>query len=283
MRRAERLFDIIQNLRAAKAPLTAERLAADLEVTTRTIYRDVAALQASRVPIKGAPGIGYVLRRGFELPPLMFTEEEIEAIAVGTRLIARTGDPGLEKAADSVLVKIAAVLPQGLGAALAAPPFYVSKHGAPTPPVADLRAIRIAVRDGRKLGIAYEDAAGNLTERTVWPVAVAYCVESTLLAAWCELRQDFRHFRTDRIRALKVRVETVPVDGVALRAAWRAQTIRPARTALQDQAAPDSRRDAPVDREAPADPVDDALGGVGADEAPEMRSDQRVAAVHDCA
>ncbi len=269
MRRADRLFDVIQRLRAAKAPMTAVSLGRDLEVAARTIYRDIAALQASRVPIEGAPGIGYVLRRGFELPPLMFTDEEIEAIAVGARLIARTGDPGLKKAAENVLAKIAAVVPAGLGASLAAPPFYVSDHGAPAPPVADLSAIRVAVRDGRKLGIAYEDAAGNRTERTVWPVAIAYCVESTLLAAWCELRGDFRHFRADRIRALEVLGELMPVDGRALREAWLAQTMKAAKPALRE-AAPGGSGDALADQEAAAHAIDDALGAARADEASEV-------------
>src|SRR3954449_1695686 len=103
MRRSDRLFDIIQRLRAARRPLTAAALADELEVTVRTVYRDVATLQARRVPIEGAPGNGYVLRRGFDLPPLMFTTEEIEAIVVGARLVSRTGDPGLQDAAEGVL------------------------------------------------------------------------------------------------------------------------------------------------------------------------------------
>src|ERR1700681_2404930 len=125
MRRADRLFDIIQNLRTAAHPVTAAALADKLEVTVRTIYRDIAALQGSRVPIEGAPGLGYVLRRGFDLPPLMFTIEEIEAIAVGARLVARTGDPGLQAAAESVLSKVTVVLPEALRAQLTAAPFFV--------------------------------------------------------------------------------------------------------------------------------------------------------------
>src|SRR5689334_23449670 len=111
MRRSDRLFDIIQRLRTASKPMTAATLANDLEVTPRTVYRDIATLQARRVPIEGAPGIGYVLRRGFDLPPLMFTEDEAEAIAVGVRMLARTGDPGLQKAAESVLSKVTLVVP----------------------------------------------------------------------------------------------------------------------------------------------------------------------------
>src|SRR5271169_2948563 len=126
MRRSDRLFDIIQALRTASAPVTAARLAERLEVTVRTVYRDVATLQARRVPIEGAPGLGYVLRRGFDLPPLMFTSEEIEAIAVGVRLLRRTGDAGLQDAAAGVLSKVSVVLPEALRSHLAAPSVYVS-------------------------------------------------------------------------------------------------------------------------------------------------------------
>src|SRR5207302_5316110 len=125
MRRADRLFDIIQKLRAAPRPLTAAGLAEELEVTARTIYRDVASLQASRVPIEGAPGIGYVLRRGFDLPPLMFTADEIDAIAVGARHVRRLRDAKLQQAAESVLAKVTAVVPEDWQTYLRAATFYV--------------------------------------------------------------------------------------------------------------------------------------------------------------
>src|SRR5437762_13537948 len=125
MRRADRLFDIIHKLRAAPRPLTAAALAEELEVTPRTIYRDVASLQASRVPIEGVAGIGYVLRRGFDLPPLMFTADEIDAITVGAGMVRRLRDPGLEAAARSVLAKIATVVPDGLRAGVTAAPVLV--------------------------------------------------------------------------------------------------------------------------------------------------------------
>src|SRR4051812_22999026 len=133
MRRSDRLFDIIQRLRTATGPMTAAALAEALEVTVRTVYRDVATLQARRGPLDGAPGIGSLLRRGFDLPPLMFTTEEIEAIAVGVRLIARTGDPGLQQAAESVLSKVTVVLPQALRGQLTEAPVFVSASGAPVP------------------------------------------------------------------------------------------------------------------------------------------------------
>src|SRR2546423_13404029 len=127
MRRADRLFDIIQALRAAPQPITAAMLADKLEVTVRTVYRDIAALQGSRVPIEGAPGLGYVLRRGFDLPPLMFTAEEADAIAVGVRLLRRLRDPKLQAAAERVLAKLAAVVPRELQSQLVAAPLFVSE------------------------------------------------------------------------------------------------------------------------------------------------------------
>src|SRR5215813_570690 len=126
MRRADRLFDIIQVLRTATHPLTAAALAAELEVTPRTVYRDIATLQARRVPIEGAAGVGYVLRRGFDLPPLMFTIDEVEAIAVGARLVRRLKDPALQQAANAVLAKVSVVVPDGLRPHIADAHIYIS-------------------------------------------------------------------------------------------------------------------------------------------------------------
>src|SRR5690242_6757770 len=206
LRRADRLFDIIRILRAAaERPVTAAAIAGELEVTVRTVYRDVATLQARRIPLEGAAGVGYVLRRGFELPPLMFTEDEAEAIAVAVRLLARTGDPGLQKAAESVLSKVTLVVPDPLRDYLNAAPVYVSKSGAPVPARRDLpETIRHAIRDTRKMRIAYEDGDGKRSSRVIQPFAVAYYTEATLICAWCELRNDVRHFRTDRVVAAEV-------------------------------------------------------------------------------
>ena len=222
MRRSDRLFDIIQRLRTARGPLTAAALAEELEVTVRTVYRDVATLQARSVPIEGAAGIGYILRRGFDLPPLMFTADELQAIAVGARMVSRTGDLGLQEAAESVLSKVTVVLPETLRSELAAAPIFVSTTGAPVPERADLSAIRQAIRDERKLAITYTDEKGACTQRTIWPIAVAYYVQATLIGAWCELRQGYRHFRADRITALMVLDTRYPSDNGRLMAEWLA-------------------------------------------------------------
>jgi predicted DNA-binding transcriptional regulator YafY len=223
LRRADRLFDILRILRSAKQPVTAASIADELEVTVRTIYRDVATLQARRVPIEGAAGIGYVLRRGFDLPPLMFTEDEAEAIAVGVRMLARTGDPGLQKAAESVLSKVTLVVPDPLREYLSTAPVYVSKSGAPVPAQRDLpTTIRRAIRDSRKVRIAYRDETGRGTERVIQPFAVAYYTEATLICAWCELRRDVRHFRTDRVASAEVLDENFRIPEPVI-AAWLAE------------------------------------------------------------
>jgi predicted DNA-binding transcriptional regulator YafY len=223
VRRADRLFDILRILRAASQPVTAAAIADELEVATRTVYRDIVALQARRIPIEGAAGIGYVLRRGFDLPPLMFTEDEAEAIAVGVQMLARTGDPGLQKAAKSVLSKVTLVVPDPLRDYLNAAPIYVSKSGAPVPTRRNLpETIRHAVRERRKMRIAYKGGDGGRTVRVIQPFAVAYYVEATLICAWCELRNDPRHFRTDRVVSADVLDESFTIPEAVI-AEWLAE------------------------------------------------------------
>src|SRR5438874_2294426 len=229
MRRTDRLFDIVQKLRAAARPMTAAALADQLEVTVRTVYRDIAALQASRVPIEGAAGIGYVLRRGFDLPPLMFTAEEIDAIAVGARHVQRLRDPQLQKATESVLAKVTAIVPESLQSYLRTAPFYVSEGSAPPLTGVDLAEVRESMRSRRKIAIAYVDADGRGSTRTIWPIALAYYVDVTVIAGWCELRDAFRHFRGDRIRSARVLEDRFPADGGRLFAEWLARrAARPA-------------------------------------------------------
>jgi predicted DNA-binding transcriptional regulator YafY len=223
LRRADRLFDILRILRGAPRPVTAASIADELEVTVRTVYRDIATLQARRIPIEGAAGIGYVLRHGFDLPPLMFTADEAEAIAVGVRMLARTGDPGLQKAAESVLSKVTQVVPDPLREYLSATPVYVAKRGAPVPARRDLPTIiRQAIRERRKIRITYQDEGGCATRRVIQPFAVAYYVEATLVCAWCELRNDIRHFRTDRVVSADVLDEDFVIPEPVI-AAWLAE------------------------------------------------------------
>jgi predicted DNA-binding transcriptional regulator YafY len=219
MPRSDRLFDIIQALRTAKKPMTAAALA---EVTPRTVYRDIATLQARRVPIEGAAGVGYVLRKGFDLPPLMFTIDEVEAIAVGARMLKRVKDPALQAAADAVLAKVSVVVPERLRPHIADAHVYVSPGMAADAEGADLAEIRAAIRDSRKLFIGYADSQGRRTNRVIWPIAMAYYVDATLVGAWCELRADYRNFRIERIQSSKVLRERFDQQGGKLFREWSA-------------------------------------------------------------
>jgi predicted DNA-binding transcriptional regulator YafY len=222
MRRSDRLFDIIQRLRTASKPTTAASLAGDLEVTPRTIYRDIATLQARRVPIDGEAGVGYILRKGFDLPPLMFTADEVEAIAVGARLVQRLRDPKLQEAAESVFAKVTVVLPEALRSSLTDPHIFVSRGDAVAAEGVDMAELRAAIRDSRKVFVAYADEHGRRTNRTIWPIAMAYYVDVTLVGAWCELRADYRNFRVERIQSSRVLDEHFDQDNGRLFREWSA-------------------------------------------------------------
>ncbi|MEM7487515.1 MAG: YafY family protein [Pseudomonadota bacterium] len=198
MQRTDRLFEIIQILRAADGPVPAAAIAARMELSVRTIYRHVATLQAMRLPIEGAPGLGYVMRAGYDLPPIALDAEEREAVAVGLGLLARTGDRGLVAAAGRVLDKITD------GRSDAASGLGVSGWGIPETFSARTEQVRAALREGRALRIAYRALDGTTTERTVEPRALVYYIEVAVLEAWCRLRGDVRHFRVDRIEACEV-------------------------------------------------------------------------------
>lgn len=216
-----RMFEIVQLLRAARAPLTADVMAARLEVTKRTVYRDIAALQAAGVPLEGAAGIGYVMRRGYDLPPLMFTPEELDAITVGLALIGRTGDKSLEAAGASACSKIGDVTSPDRGMAADDPWLFTSRWHAIPEPVIDMRQLRMAIRQEHKLRIAYRDATGKMTERTVLPLALLYYIDGVILAGFCELRSDFRHFRHDRIVSCELTNDCFSRGAAELRRQWR--------------------------------------------------------------
>ncbi len=202
MRRADRLFQIVQSLRRAGGLVTAAQLADELEVTTRTVYRDIAALQSRRVPIEGAAGLGYLLRDGYTLPALMFTEDEIEALVLGVRVVQGWADAELGRAAADVLAKVQAVLPEALRPRASAVALMIPPNSGPPPsPGIDVPALRRAMRAQRKVEITYADSQGEPSRRTIWPLALALFPPVWLLAGWCELRGDFRSFRLDRIQA----------------------------------------------------------------------------------
>lgn len=203
MRRADRLFQIVQELRRRKL-VTARHLATVLEVSERTIYRDIRDLAASGVPIEGEAGVGYVLQRGYDLPPLMFTEEEIEALVLGARIIESWADAALARAAGNVVAKVEAVLPESLREHVSRTPLSAPADHRAAPLSVDAGAIRAALRNRRKLDFHYCNAEGRSSERVVRPLALAFYGPVWLLIAWCELRNDFRAFRLDRMREMTV-------------------------------------------------------------------------------
>ncbi|GAB6040662.1 helix-turn-helix transcriptional regulator [Endothiovibrio diazotrophicus] len=201
MRRADRLFRIIQELRSDRW-LTAGSLAERLEVSTRTVYRDIQDLTLSGIPIIAEAGLGYRLMEGFRLPPLMFDEEELEALLLGVRMVEVWSDPLLAAAAARAVARIEAVLPERLLPELARNALLVPPFG-PEAAVADaLHLLRQAVRARRKVSFHYRRADGERSVRTVWPLGLAYWGRTWTLVAWCELRDEFRHFRLDRMERL---------------------------------------------------------------------------------
>lgn len=218
MRRADRLFEIIQYMRR-KAPGTtrARDLSDALEVSERTIYRDIRDLMASGVPIEGEAGVGYVLRAGFDMPPLMFKEQEIEALVLGARIVESWGDDELARAASDVIAKVEAVIPVRLRDYMANTALLAPKQHFMEPVTLDLAELRHAIRHHLKVHFRYSDVAGKLSERTVRPLSMAYFGPVWLLAAWCELREDFRTFRLDRIDGFDVEADRfVPEPGKTL-------------------------------------------------------------------
>ncbi len=213
MARSARMFEIIQLLRSATKPVRAEDIAQALEVTRRTIYRDIASLQAMRIPIDGAAGVGYIMRPGFDLPPINFDVEEAEAITVGLAMIARTGDKGLQVAARRVARKLA-------DATCLSGSLFSSTWGPDVPETVDLSEIRDAIRREAKIRIKYQDLKNIFSVRTIRPIAIIYHAEAIVVAAWCELRRDFRHFRPDRISSYRVLQESFAGEGEALRHDW---------------------------------------------------------------
>jgi predicted DNA-binding transcriptional regulator YafY len=221
MRRADRLFQIIQVLRRARQPLTADAIAAELETSKRTIYRDIATLMAQRVPIRGEAGMGYILERGFDMPPLMLTPDEIEAAVLGAQWVIGHADPALARAAHDLIAKIADTVPERLRPFVLEPASRVRPDFQGTRDSLDMVRMRAHIHAGKKVRLRYRDEAGRDSERTIWPIALGYLEAVRLLAAWCELRNDFRSFRTDRAIAADFLDEKYPERRDTLRARWR--------------------------------------------------------------
>ena len=201
MRRADRLFRIVQYLRGRRLT-TAAFLAGRLGVSLRTVYRDVRDLSLSGVPIEGEAGVGYRLKAGFDVPPLMFTLNEIEALAIGARMVEAWGGPVLADSARTAIEKIVAALPAERRTAVEQTRLYAPSFHVDAAATARLEAVRTAIGERRVLRFDYRDAQGRGSERQVWPVALYFWGGTWTLGAWCETRDNWRNFRVDRIAEL---------------------------------------------------------------------------------
>jgi predicted DNA-binding transcriptional regulator YafY len=221
MRRADRLFQIIQILRRGKRPVTADAIAEELETSKRTVYRDIADLIGQRAPIRGEAGVGYILEDGFDLPPLMLTPDEIEAAVLGAQMVAARGDPALRRAAEDLIAKIGLVIPENLRPLVVEPATRAAPNRNAVPDNIDMAGVRRAIRAGCKVVLTYRDEQERETGRTVWPFAIGYYETTRLVMAWCEMRQDFRSFRTDRVSGAVFTEDRYPDRPASLRARWR--------------------------------------------------------------
>jgi predicted DNA-binding transcriptional regulator YafY len=221
MRRADRLFQIIQVLRRTRKPLTADAIATELETSKRTIYRDIATLMGQRVPIRGEAGMGYILESGFDMPPLMLTPDEIEAAVLGAQWVMGHADPALATAAKDLIAKIADTVPEKLRPFVLEPASRARPNFIGIPDALDMVQMRAHIHAGKKVRLCYRDESGRASERIIWPIAVGYLEAVRLLAAWCELRGDFRSFRTDRAVTAEYLDEKYPERREVLRSRWR--------------------------------------------------------------
>jgi predicted DNA-binding transcriptional regulator YafY len=223
--RASRLLHLLDDLRRRRRPVRGAQLAEQLGVSLRTLYRDIDALRGQGADIAGDPGVGYRLRDGFMLPPLMFSPDELEAVVLGMRWVASHADPELAAAADRALDRVVGVLPDRLRLQVETSGLF-APDWSPTPPEPWLPALRRAIRDGNAVRMQYRDGQGAVSERVVWPFAMAFLADMRLLAAWCETRGDFRHFRADRVLALEDTGRRYPEQRHHLLRRWEQQRRR---------------------------------------------------------
>ena len=229
--RAARLLQLLEHLRTHRQPVPGATLAQHQGVSLRTLYRDIATLREQGARIEGEPGVGYVLRPGFTLPPLMFSADELEALVLGARWVAgHAADPELARAARDAVQRIGAVLPPELRLAVETSGLFVPARAHAPSPAPWLPVLRRAIRDEHALLLHYRDEGGAVTQRRIWPFAMAFFDHARLIAAWCELRQDFRHFRADRVVDLAHSGTRYPERRHALIRRWRAQMRHFSRT-----------------------------------------------------
>jgi len=222
--RATRLLQLLDELRRRRSAVRGAQLAEQLGVSLRTLYRDIEALREQGADIAGDPGIGYQLRAGFLLPPMMFSDEELEAMVLGARWVSRHADPELAAAAGRAMDRIVGILPEALRLQVETSGLFADWNA--TEPEPWLPLLRRAIRAGTVVRMQYADAEGRVTERVIWPFAMAFLAEVRVLAAWCQLRGDFRHFRADRVLALEDTGTCYPQQRHQLLKRWREQRLQ---------------------------------------------------------
>lgn len=221
MNRTERLLTLLQIFRKHRRPVSGQKLADELNISIRTLYRDIATLQSQGADIEGEPGVGYILRPGFFIPPLMFSQTEMEALMLGILWVSTFGDRPLAKAAADVLSKIKEVLPVKIRSGMGAVPLRVG------PPISkkcqneDLSILRDAIRDEFKIKIIYESKDNRQSQSVIWPFAIGYFNNGRILVGWCEQQGTYRHFQTDRIISLTVLNERYPRRRESLFREWQ--------------------------------------------------------------
>ena len=235
MDKTERLFAVMDALRRHRRPVTAQQLADEQAVSVRTLYRDIQTLIGLGAPIDGEAGIGYMLRPGFFLPPLMFTADELEALVLGARWVEGQPDDGLSAAAKNALGKIATASPDDLRDRLATTGLWAAQGVWSRTSQPLLGTAREAMRTEKTLHLNYTDEMGNETQRPVWPVTLAYYEDKHIIGAWCTLRNDFRNFRIDRVHGARLGEEPYGRRRVILLKEWEA--VWSARTTRRDDTA----------------------------------------------
>ncbi len=223
--RSARLLQLLDELRRRRRPVTAAALAERLGVSPRTLYRDINTLRAQGADVAGDAGVGYQLRPGFLLPPMMFPPDELEALLLGARWVAAHADPQLAAAATQAMERIAGTLPDALRLEVETSGLFAPGWQGP-PPEPWVSTLRHAIRAGHAVRMRYADADGAVTERVVWPFAMAFLDQVRLLAGWCELRGDFRHFRADRVLALEDTGRRYPAQRHQLLRRWQREKLR---------------------------------------------------------
>ena len=219
--RTTRLLDLLQALRRRRRAVSAQTLADELGISLRTLYRDIATLRAEGAEIRGEPGIGYILRPSFFLPPMMLSQAETEALMLGMRWVSTFGDKSLAVSAASALAKIAEVLPKAVRDGAGAVPLRVGPARPKQLTEEDLAPVREAIRAERKLAFSYRDERDRKSQRVIWPFAIGYFPEGRILVGFCETRKDYRHFRTDRISQLTVLPDRYPRPRMQMFREWR--------------------------------------------------------------